>query len=133
MPTIRKIEALTWYSKAAEANYTAASYNLAVAYDKGDGVAQNQDFANRMYRRAADGGRNSAMWNLAINLDLGQGSDPDPADAALYLLKALLAEHPKAQEALSSGLTEWTQATRREIQRILKSDGPLQWPGQWPP
>ena len=118
-----KVEALTWYSKAAEAGYTAATYNLAVAYDLGDGVGKNQEFANEMYRKAAGRGSSSAMWNLAINLDTGAGGDTDPAGAAQFLLKAFLAEHPKAHKTLSSDMADWKETTRQELQRTLQKEG----------
>ena len=118
-----KAEALTWYSKAAEVDYTAATYNLAVAYDLGDGVGKNQEFANEMYRKAAGRGSSSAMWNLAINLDTGAGGDTDPAGAAQFLLKAFLAEHPKAHKTLSSDMADWKETTRREVQRTLQKEG----------
>jgi len=122
-------EAVQWYRKAAERNYTAAMYNLAVSYDDGEGVTKDQGLANFWYRRAADQGRSSAMWNLSINLDEGKGGPHDPAGAAKYLIKAYLVGHSKAQKAFSKKLTAWQVGTRREVQNILQKagyyDGPI--------
>ena len=116
-------EAVNWYRKAAERNYTAAMYNLAVSYDEGEGIAKDQAKANFWYRKAADQGRVSAMWNLSINLDEGLGGPRNPADSAKYLLMAYKAGHEKAQKALEKNLEAWQAATRREVQRALRAAG----------
>ena len=116
-------EAVQWYKPAAERGYTAAMYNLAVSFDEGEGVAQDQELANFWYRKAADNGRSSAMWNLSINLDEGKGGPHDAAGAARYLIKAYLADHEKAQKAFGKNLEAWQRSTRREVQRQLQEAG----------
>ena len=98
-------------------------YNLALSYDEGSGIAKDPETANGWYRRAADKGRVSAMWNLAINLDDGLGGARDGKVAAKYLLLAYASGHRKAVEAFDGGLDRWNQATRVEVQRILKQEG----------
>ena len=116
-------EAATWYAKAAERDYAAAVYNLALSHDEGRGIAKDPEEANRLYRRAADTGRVSAMWNLAINLDEGLGGPKDGKTSAQYLLRAYASGHRKAVEAFRNGLKTWDKATRVEVQRILEREG----------
>lgn len=116
-------EAVEWFTKAAERDYVAAMFNLAVAYDEGQGVERDQATANQWYRKAADKGRSDAMWNLAINLDKGLGEARKPAESAKYVLMAYKAGHERTTESLDQGLESWEDETRREIQKILRDAG----------
>ena len=116
-------EASDWYTKAAERGYTAAVFNLAIAYDEGQGVEKDQSAANAWYRKAADKGRADAMWNLAINLDKGMGEKADPTTSAFYLLAAYKAGHEHTIDAFEKSLGSWEVATRREVQKILREAG----------
>lgn len=116
-------EANDWYTKAAERGYTAAMFNLAIAYDEGLGVEKDQSIANGWYRKAADKGRADAMWNLAINLDKGMGEKADPTTSAFYLLAAYKAGHERTIDAFGKSLGSWEVATRREVQKILREAG----------
>ena len=116
-------EANDWYTKAAERGYTAAMFNLAIAYDEGLGVEKDQSIANSWYRKAADKGRADAMWNLAINLDKGMGEKADPTTSAFYLLAAYKAGHERTIDAFGKSLGSWEIATRREVQKILREAG----------
>ena len=116
-------EANDWYTKAAERGYTAAMFNLAIAFDEGLGVEKDQSIANTWYRKAADKGRADAMWNLAINLDKGMGEKADPTTSAFYLLAAYKAGHERTIDAFGKSLGSWEVATRREVQKILREAG----------
>ena len=116
-------QANDWYTKAAERGYTAAMFNLAIAYDEGLGTEKDQSAANGWYRKAADKGRADAMWNLAINLDKGMGEKADPTTSAFYLLAAYKAGHEHTIGAFKKSLGSWELATRREVQKILREAG----------
>jgi hypothetical protein len=116
-------EAIVWYLKAAEREYTAAMFNLAIAYDDGTGTAKDQAEANRWYRKAAENGRADAMWNLAINLDQALGGPADPVHSARFLLAAFRVGHEPTSNAFGKSLTAFKTATRQEIQKLLREAG----------
>ncbi|WP_238574488.1 tetratricopeptide repeat protein [Frischella perrara] len=53
-----------WYTKAAEQGYPNAQYNLALMYDKGDGVKQNKSLAKKYYQLACEGHHKKACSKL---------------------------------------------------------------------
>ena len=69
-------QAVKWATKAAEAGLPKAMFNLAVALDKGEGVAA-PDYAAAAdwYMRAAAAGLASAANNLCHMYTIGRGWD----------------------------------------------------------
>ena len=66
--------AVVWYTKAAEAGYPDAMYNLGYFLDVGQGVAApDYPAAADWYRRAADAGVGDAARNLASMYAVGRG------------------------------------------------------------
>jgi TPR repeat protein len=74
-------EAVKWYRKAAEQNFAAAQYNLAVCYDRGDGVAEDHVEAVKWYRKAAEQNFAEAQYNLGICYERGDGVAEDWVEA----------------------------------------------------
>lgn len=58
-------EAATWYQRAIDAGYAAASRQLASLYLTGYGVMEDRAEAERLLRVAADGGNLDAGADLA--------------------------------------------------------------------
>ena len=58
------MEAVKWYRKAAEQNYAAAQYNLAICYERGDGVAKDWAEAYKWLLLAARQGDEDAKKNM---------------------------------------------------------------------
>ncbi|MCM1502841.1 MAG: sel1 repeat family protein [Bacteroidales bacterium] len=78
-------KAFECYMKAAEMGYTAAYYNVAVAYLNGEGVERDLDKAFEWFRKAADSGDTYAKLKLAECYKRGAGCQRDYAAAmALY-------------------------------------------------
>ena len=73
----------SWGAEAAAGDPAAALY-LGVAYDTGEGVAQDYGQALQWYRRAAEGGSAVAMFNVAVMYDAGRGVPADAAAAAQW-------------------------------------------------
>lgn len=82
-------------AQAARGN-ASAMYNLAIAYDEGDGVPTNDTLARQWYTKAAAKGHAKAMYNLAIMYDEGEGTPEDNAKAILWYTKAANAGSYKA-------------------------------------
>jgi TPR repeat protein len=88
------------YSGAAEQGYAPAQYNLAVAYDKGDGVAANLATAIDWYTKAASQGQADAQSNLAVLYFTGRGVERDDVKGADLTESAALKGYAPAQDNL---------------------------------
>ena len=71
----------------AEQGDAIAQYNLALMYDNGDGVEQNDAEAFRWYKKAAEQGHAIAQFNLGVMYDEGQGVNQDYAEAVRWYSK----------------------------------------------
>jgi TPR repeat protein len=72
----------------AEGGEARAQYDLALLYDKGLGVPQDDGKALYWYRRAAEQGEKRAQYNLALMYMNGQGVVPDYIRAYYWLSMA---------------------------------------------
>jgi TPR repeat protein len=88
------------YSGAAEQGYAPAQYNLAVAYDKGDGVVANLATAIDWYTRAASQGQADAQSNLGVLYFTGRGVERDDVKGADLTESAALRGYASAQDNL---------------------------------
>ncbi|NLE55232.1 MAG: sel1 repeat family protein, partial [Lentisphaerae bacterium] len=59
------VEAIRWFTMAAEAGNGAAMFNLGICYENGVGVAMNPTAAYDWYRKAADSGVAEAQGKVA--------------------------------------------------------------------
>ena len=58
------VEAVKWYSMAAERGYADAEYRLGICYEEGRGVPINQKKAVQLYTMAAEHGNENALLKL---------------------------------------------------------------------
>ena len=72
----------------AELGMAAAQFNLALMYDNGEGVPENDAEAVKWYRKAADQGHSGAQFNLAIMYATGEGVPENDAEAVKWYRKA---------------------------------------------
>ncbi len=68
----------------AEAGDTAAQVALGRAYEKGEGLAQNDDLAVKWYRAAAEKGSPQAQSELGVMYRLGRGVPQDKEEAVKW-------------------------------------------------
>ena len=61
------------FEKAVAQGDPTAMYNLAILYEKGQGVAQSYTKAAELYTMAAEKGQVEAMFNLAFLYEMGRG------------------------------------------------------------
>ena len=106
-----KREAAQWFRRAADQGMVDAQFQLALFYEKGDGVAVDEAEARRLYRAAAKKD-NAAMFNLALMLDEGRGGPPDLNGAIDLYIRAAQASLPAAQHALCELLLDGRGVTR---------------------
>ena len=70
--------------RLAERGLAFAQVNLALMYDNGEGVPENDAEAVRWYRLAAEQGYASGQYNLGLMYDLGEGVPEDDAEAVRW-------------------------------------------------
>ena len=76
--------AVKYYRIAADQGHMRAQFNLALCYEKGEGVAKDYKEAVKYYKLAADQGYAKAQNNLALCYDNGYGVAQDYKKAAIY-------------------------------------------------
>jgi S1-C subfamily serine protease len=116
------VEAVKWYQKAAQQNYTEAQYDLGNCYLNGQGVPKNYREAVTWYRKAAEQNHSMAQHNLALCFLNGQGVPKDYVEAYKWLLlaSAQSAEHstktiPQLEALMSRGQIAEGQKLAREF------------------
>ena len=86
----------------AEQGYPLAQYNLALLYEKGQGIAQDSSEAVKWYRQAAEGGVAAAQVNLAVRYARGEGVARDNLEAAKWYRLAAEQGDAFAQSSLGT-------------------------------
>ena len=106
---------------AAEQGEAYAQYNLALMYDKGQGVTQDYKQAVKWYRKAAEQGKANAQHNLGVAYEQGIGVKQDKKLAHMWFNIAASSGHESATggrdriaEKLSSSEIEKAQRWARE-------------------
>ncbi|MGZ3308110.1 MAG: tetratricopeptide repeat protein, partial [Xanthobacteraceae bacterium] len=79
---------MNWYRRAADQGNSDAQFNLALIYDKGQGVPQNYTTSVSLYRKAADQRDARAQNNLGEMYEKGKGMPQDYAAAVSWYRKA---------------------------------------------
>ena len=88
--------------KQAEANDAVAQYELAVCYEKGDGVEKNNNEAVKWYRKAAEQGDADAQYELAVCYKNGKGVEKNIDEAVKWLKLAAEQGHKNSQYFLGA-------------------------------
>ena len=116
-------EAVRLYRESANRGNTAAMFYLGLSYARGQGVQKDPTESARWYKKAAEAGRASAMHNLAVAYDTGNGVPQDRRLAAEWMLKSLKAGSAFSISQMSDNQKGYSDAFRRELQRLLAQEG----------
>jgi TPR repeat protein len=76
------------FRTAAETGDANCQYNLALMYERGIGVAKDEQEARVWYRKAAEQGNSQAQFNLGVLYENGRGGGVDFAQANQWYRKA---------------------------------------------
>jgi TPR repeat protein len=88
-------KALAWYAQAARTNHPQALYAMAVAFDRGEGVAPNPQTALAFYKLAATQGEPAARTAIGTYFYTGESGLPhDPVLARMWFELAATAGDP---------------------------------------
>jgi TPR repeat protein len=109
-----------WYQKAAAQNDEVAQYNLGIAYENGEGVAEDDEQAVKWYRKAADQRYAHAYYNLGHMYKDGEGVAADPVQADKWFLLAAKDGDGQAIEAHKTLTASMTPAQIAEASRLAK-------------
>jgi hypothetical protein len=116
-------KALLWFRKSAHTkrldetthqNHAVALCNLAMMYDQGKGVKEDQCKAFTYYRRAAQLGDIIAQANLGVQYIVGLGVRPDAEKAVYWWKKAARRGDSKAQYNLGKYYLEGIGAKNKK-------------------
>ena len=97
-----KRESVRWYTMAAERGNAAAMNDLAIRYERGEGVEKNPQKAFQWYQKAAEKGNVMAQTNMGVCYGTGLGVAQDYAEAAKWYQKAAEAGSASAQHFLAT-------------------------------
>lgn len=94
------IEAVEWYSKAADQGHAQSRYQLAALFALGIGVEMNKERAALLMRLAANQGYPNAQYALGAMHAAGDGVAKDRDEAARWYAKAAEGGQERADRAL---------------------------------
>lgn len=100
-------EAVKWYIKAAEQDYSTALYRLGRCYDKGRGVEQNYYLAYKCFRKAAEYNNPSALYFIGEYYRLGIWVKKDMYNAKKWYMKAAHEDLDDAYVKLNKYFKGW--------------------------
>jgi TPR repeat protein len=112
----------------AEGGEVRAQYDLALLYDKGLGVPQDDAKALYWYKRAAEHGETRAQYNLALMYMNGQGIQPDYIRSYYWFSMAASQGHlaaPGAREYLIEKMTREQIAEGQKLVDVRLRTGQL--------
>jgi TPR repeat protein len=81
-------EAIAQYRKASDLGNHQAMRNLAILYERGEGIAQDYSEAMRLFRKSADLGNGLAMNNIGAFYNAGNGVERDYEEAMKWYRKS---------------------------------------------
>ncbi|WP_200335319.1 tetratricopeptide repeat protein [Thiocystis violacea] len=82
------VEAARWYELSATQSDALAQFKIALMYDQGQGVSQNDKFAAKWYEKAAEQDLSAAQNNLGTMYDSGRGVEQNHRLARRWFLAA---------------------------------------------
>jgi septal ring-binding cell division protein DamX len=97
---VNLIESSQWNLKASQLGHAGAQYNLGNAYNKGQGVPQDDVQAAYWWQKAAEQGMPNAAYNLGIQYMYGRGVPMDYELAIKHLQFAAARGHQAARKTL---------------------------------
>lgn len=108
-------KAVRIFQALADKGEVEAQYNLALCYDKGQGVPQDYSKAAHWYQKAADQNLPGAQLNLALCYDKGHGVPQDYSKAVYWYEKAAAQNYDLAKKNLAKLKLISPQSTNNQV------------------
>jgi len=124
LPTSAQLEmdaAITGWRAAADQGSAMAQFLLGDVYEKGCGVAEDEEEAARWFRKAANQGYVLAQQFLGALLARGGGDAQRDKEAVLWFMKAVAQGDAQAQHFLGHMLEEGRGVNQNEPSRPRRS------------
>jgi TPR repeat protein len=112
------VAAVEWFRRGAELDNSYAQANLAFAYLRGRGIAQDVAAANKWFMEAAENGNATAELELGVSYARGRGVTVDYAQAADWYRKAAEKGNAQAQANLAFSLREGRGVARDDAAAV---------------
>jgi TPR repeat protein len=107
-------KALAYYNQSAEGGYTNAYMLLALIYQEGDGVPQDDVAAAKWFRKFAETGNASGQFDFAEILAAGRGVEKDEVSAFDWFSKSAAQGNKYAQYEMAQMLEQGRGTKRNE-------------------
>ncbi|MGI9243282.1 MAG: tetratricopeptide repeat protein, partial [Verrucomicrobiales bacterium] len=116
---VDNVAAVAWFSRAAEAGFSAAMINLGLMYENGSGVGRDFTRAGSFYQQGAGKGNPAGFYHLGRLLESGRGVRPNFVQAYVcYVQGASFSEEAaKARDSLKAKLSKEQIA---DVEKALK-------------
>jgi hypothetical protein len=108
------------FTELAEQGDAASQHNLALMYDKGQGVPKDYKQAVKWYTKAAEQGYIKAQYNLALMYDNGQGVPKDNVYAHMWWNIAAADGHENASKNRDMVADSMTTADISKAQSLAR-------------
>lgn len=112
---------IAFLKQAAAEGSAKATFNLGVLAQ--DGLGDGPEAALGYFIRAAQNGEAEGYRAAAILLDEGRGTQRDPSQAAVMLLRGAAEDRGDVVRQLTSETNQWSPQTIRAVQGLLKEAG----------
>ena len=112
--------ALKYWRPLAELGHTRAQYILAVMYESGRGVPQDDAEAVKWYHMAANQGFNRAQYNLGFMYAMGRGVSQDTVQAHMWFTIAAMQGTELAKRGRDIAAKKMTPGQIAEAQRMAR-------------
>ena len=111
-------ESCKWFEEAAKQDYVPGLINLAMDYERGEGVKQDFNKAFALYKRAAEKGHNLAQESVGTYYLIGQGTAKDEKKAFLWSMKSAEQGNGRALWRVGRCYSEGVGTTKDENKAI---------------
>jgi hypothetical protein len=93
-----EVEAVLWWQKAADQNFSAAITHVGIALLEGKGIQKDEEAARKMLERAAELDEPNAQYTLCRVYEKGIGARKDQVLAMKWCILAAEQAHPQATQ-----------------------------------
>jgi TPR repeat protein len=107
-----EVEAVLWWQRAADQNFSAAITYVGIALLDGKGIQKDEEAARKMLERAADLDEPNAQYTLCRVYERGIGTKKDQVLAMKWCILAAEQAHPQATQKVE----EFSTTMPRDLQ-----------------
>jgi len=111
--------AVKWYTKAAEQGHDKAQMDLAMMYDYGMGVQENNETAVSWYTKSADQGNAKAQYNLGVLYVKGEDVSRNEEAGVKLITSAAEQGYPRAQASMGAMYAQGLSVLKDDVRAYM--------------